>query len=420
MKKKLFFLGMATTLSILSFDSVAQNGLDKLTNLQQLQDQRNFADRETTHKMVPRTAEVQHLDSVYIYQYNASTARWDIVIRIIDIRYDAYDNIYHEKEQRKTSMGFENMTIREYAFEGVNNSSRIKTRLDKSWNGSLYQNGTLWTYVYDHYTDQLVALNMQTADAYDGWVDVERDLYYYDSNGNLSEDIFSLWHADNGFMPNSKKTYAYNSSSQLKNITSYGYDYQVNDWRSEQRSVFHYNENGNNDRELIQWGGASGWANLEKVKRSYDDSNKLTNATYFYWQGSDWVKNGVENFNYNNQGSLKLSTWKSFLNGQLNVGTRFRYFYHSGAERLVNNASEAISPVSATSSVIVYPNPSNGNFTVNLDNKPVLNLEIYNSRGEKVLEQRSGEVDLRNVSKGMYFIRVYDGQKMHQEKILIQ
>lgn len=419
MKKKLFSLVMATSLSILSFDSVAQNGLDKLTNLQQLQDQRNFADRETTHEMVSRTAEVQHLDSVYIYQYNASTATWDIVLRIIDIRYDAYDNVYHEKEQRKTSMGFENMTIREYAFEGINNSSRVKTRLDKSWNGSLYQNGTLWTYVYDDYTDQLVELNMQTADAYDGWVNVERDLYYYDSNGNLSEDVFSLWHPANGYMPNSRKTYDYNSSNQLKKLTYYTYNYQVNDWLSDQRSVFHYNENGNNDRELIQAGREGSWTNLEKVKRLYDDSNKLTNATYFYWQGSDWIKNGVVNCSYNNQGSLKVSTWKSILNGEVNVGTRFRYFYHSGAERLVNDAAEAISAVSATSSVIVYPNPSTGNFTVNLDNKPVLNLEIYNSMGEKVLEQRSGEVDLTNVSKGMYFIRVYDGQKVHQEKILV-
>jgi hypothetical protein len=427
MKKKLFFLAVATTVSIISFDSVAQNRLNNLTNHQQhqnqqnQQNQQNFDTPETTRKMVSRTEEVQHLDSVYTYQYNASTDTWDIINRIIDIRYDAHDNIYHENEQRKTSMGFENSALREYTFEGIDDSTRIKTRLDRYWNGSLYQNKYLWTYIYDRYTNQfLVALTLQAAACCNNWVDVEQDLYYYDSNNKLSEDVFSLWHSDTGFQLNSKKAYAYNSSNQLKKLTYYTYNYQVNDWQSVQRSVYHYNENGNNDRELIQGGEDSGWAKQGKVKRFYDDDNKLTTENYFYWQDSNWVKNGVVNYNYNNQGSLKVVTWRNILNGEVNLGTRTRYFYHSGVERLVNGASEAISPVSAASSVIVYPNPSTGNFTVKFDNKPITNLEVYNSIGEKILEQRSGEVDLNNRSKGVYFIRVYDGQKIYQEKILVQ
>lgn len=420
MKKKLFSLAMAT-LTIISFDSVAQNGLNDLTNHQQLQNKLNFGSPEARCITGPREGEIQHLDSVYTYQYNASTATWDIINRIIDIRYDAHNNIYHENEQRKTSMGFENSVLREYSFEGIGDSTRIKTRLDRQWTGSLYQNRDLWTYVYDHYNEQfLVARILQTSSYSNNWEDVERDLYYYYPNGNLKEDVFSLYHSGNGYMLNSKKAYSYNPSNQLTNLTYYSYDYQVNDWVSQQRSVYHYNENGNNDRELIQGGEGSGWAKQEKVTRSYDDGNKLTNENYFYWQGSDWIKNGVVNYTYNNHESLKLVTWKSILNGQVNLGTRTRYFYHSGAERLVNDALQTINPASATSSVNVFPNPSTGNFTVKFDNKPIINLEIYNSIGDKVMEQRSGDVDLNGMSKGMYFIRVYDGQKVYQEKILVQ
>jgi hypothetical protein len=419
MKKKLLSLAMATTVAIISFDSVAQNGLDDLNDHQQLQDQQNFDTPETTGNKVSRTEGVQHLDSVYTYQYNASTDTWDIINRIIDIRYDAHDNIYHENEQRKTSMGFENAMLREYTFEGIDDSTRIKARLDRYWNGSLYQNRYMWDYVYDRYNNQLVALNMQTAGCCNNWENFERDLYYYDSKGRLTEDVFSLWHSGTGYSLNSKKTFAYNCSNQLKERTHYTYDYQVNDWRSVQRSVFHYNENGNNDRELIQSGEDGGWSEQEKVKRFYDDNNRITNANYFYRQDSNWVKNGVVNYNYNNRGSLKVVTWKSILNGELNLGTRTRYFYHSGTERLVNGVSE-IHEVAVTSSLIVYPNPSTGNFIVKFDNKPITRLEVFNSMGEKVLEQRSGEVELHNMSKGIYFIKVYDGQKIYQERMLIQ
>lgn len=415
MKKNVLSLVAATMLSTYSFDSVAQNGLNAMAN-QQFQ---NFGNSEVQPKLVSRTEAVQHLDSVYTYQYNASTQTWDIINRIIDIRYDEHDNIYHEEEQRKTSLGFENMTIREYGFEEVAYSTRIKTRLDQHWNGSGYENSILWTYSYDIENGQLIVRNMQVKDDYDGWVNFEQDVYLYDSNGRLSEDVFSLWYAGN-YLINSKKGYTYNSQNQLKKLTYYTFDYQLNNWRSDQRSVYHYDENGNNDRELVQGGEDGGWPNLGKVKRFYDGDNKITDANYFYWSGSDWVKNGVVNYKYNNQGSLKVVTWKSILNGQVNLGTRTRYFYHSGAERLVNEASETISAVSATSPVIVYPNPSAGNFTVKFENKPISNLEIYNSLGEKVLEQRSGEVNLSNMSKGMYFIRVYDDQKIYQEKILVE
>lgn len=75
----------------------------------------------------------------------------------------------------------------------------------------------------------------------------------------------------------------------------------------------------------------------------------------------------------------------------------------------------------------ISPNPSNGKFTIK--NYDALfgnySLEVYNVLGEKIkfaeLKQQSlDEIDISDSPKGIYFIKVYSGQKMQIEKIVIQ
>jgi hypothetical protein len=82
----------------------------------------------------------------------------------------------------------------------------------------------------------------------------------------------------------------------------------------------------------------------------------------------------------------------------------------------------------------IYPNPSNGKFTIkNYDVRLTnYNLEIYNVLGEKIyyskLKQQtqngtgraSDEIDLSGSPKGIYFVKIYDGEKIYTEKIVIQ
>lgn len=76
--------------------------------------------------------------------------------------------------------------------------------------------------------------------------------------------------------------------------------------------------------------------------------------------------------------------------------------------------------------IVIYPNPSNGIFNLRLDN---LNsdkrlLEVYNAIGEKVYSTSSTtpqmQIDLSSQSKGMYFIKMHNGQAIYHKKIIIQ
>ena len=95
--------------------------------------------------------------------------------------------------------------------------------------------------------------------------------------------------------------------------------------------------------------------------------------------------------------------------------------YYSGTYSGINDnvASEA--------QFSVYPNPSNGNITVeiprnnsNADNQ----ISIYNSLGSLVWQKNTSEVlvniDLQSFSKGIYFVKIFNSERNYSEKIVIQ
>jgi hypothetical protein len=76
----------------------------------------------------------------------------------------------------------------------------------------------------------------------------------------------------------------------------------------------------------------------------------------------------------------------------------------------------------------VYPNPSSGNFILELDGdfaSPIANVEIFGMQGEKILStaltgERKREFSLSDKPAGIYFIRVISGTKAASAKIIKQ
>ena len=77
---------------------------------------------------------------------------------------------------------------------------------------------------------------------------------------------------------------------------------------------------------------------------------------------------------------------------------------------------------SSTKNFSVYPNPTSG--IIKVTGKSIKKIEIYNLLGESIYtvfsQQISGEIDLSNFQKGIYFVKIYDGEKIHTEKLIIQ
>lgn len=84
---------------------------------------------------------------------------------------------------------------------------------------------------------------------------------------------------------------------------------------------------------------------------------------------------------------------------------------------------------SSAAAISIYPNPSIGKFIIEMENLKgqIENgvIEIYNVIGERIYstnlkQQYSNEIDFSKSHRGVYFIKIYEGEKIYTEKIVIQ
>ena len=74
---------------------------------------------------------------------------------------------------------------------------------------------------------------------------------------------------------------------------------------------------------------------------------------------------------------------------------------------------------------VLYPNPNNGKFKINYNTTNRTDIEIFNILGEKILTktnsiQTTNEIDISNVQKGIYFVKIGDGNSVHTKKIIVR
>ena len=76
----------------------------------------------------------------------------------------------------------------------------------------------------------------------------------------------------------------------------------------------------------------------------------------------------------------------------------------------------------------ISPNPNKGTFTINMKSRSGKNIaiDVYDIRGAKLYSKLfesslhfSNEVHLKNVSSGIYFVNVSDGENQEVRKIII-
>lgn len=83
--------------------------------------------------------------------------------------------------------------------------------------------------------------------------------------------------------------------------------------------------------------------------------------------------------------------------------------------------------VSTENDIEIFPNPSNGIFTIRslTSNSEEQYLEVYNMLGAKIHSSSKSKlaaytIDLSNQSKGIYFVKVFRGEKCVTKKIIVE
>ena len=89
--------------------------------------------------------------------------------------------------------------------------------------------------------------------------------------------------------------------------------------------------------------------------------------------------------------------------------------------RYTVNATSGINEMEKAK-VQIYPNPNDGNFSIYLPaQKEIENLKVFDLLGNLIFEDFTGEhkINLTNLPKGVYALKVKSGNEMYHKKIII-
>jgi len=144
----------------------------------------------------------------------------------------------------------------------------------------------------------------------------------------------------------------------------------------------------------LQWNSAQELSGFDRLNA------KMGHYNGSLWEGFDGTLSGTEPYVYTVNG---ISTFSPF-------------------SMLNSNILSADSVVLDKDAIILYPNPSNGEFTVEISNSFVgSKATIYNLLGQSVKEFTMNET-IKNVSlnQGVYIVQIQYGNQVTTKKIIIQ
>ncbi|MFT4759156.1 MAG: hypothetical protein ACI9XO_003496 [Paraglaciecola sp.] len=154
---------------------------------------------------------------------------------------------------------------------------------------------------------------------------------------------------------------------------------------------------------------------LDSLTYQYDDEGKLLRKDQFIQSYSNPIRHFTTRYDYYCNGQLKTETTENLPNI-----SRIHYEYYGNPDcLLLKNES---------STLVVFPNPSDGNFTIqsNLLATAEAKLELYSVVGQLIFTKKIDRIapafnlEFPELSKGQYILTLRNAKETVSEKVLIQ
>ena len=128
-----------------------------------------------------------------------------------------------------------------------------------------------------------------------------------------------------------------------------------------------------------------------------------------------------------NPAAIKMSvTSTKVVDLKLTTGSKWLYFIESSVTATTLCTSVGLNETKSSLPLLISPNPSSGDFVITFSG--IINqgtVEIYTVMGERIFNKAVSltsnlEINLKNSSPGIYFVKVMDGERRYSKKIMIE
>jgi len=299
------------------------------------------------------------------------------------------------------------------------------------------------------------------------WILVLKNDFTYFADGKVETQLTDLYQSEillNQYL----STFSYNPDGDL-NIQLIKQKEKDKDWMNSELINWYYKVGSDKiiSQRKKKWIlDISTWENVQKTDYEYNENNALLSETDQHWESMFWVNDSRYDYVYGTDNKLqkkvlllpKYHQWRSnisiyylnytgikanlmeskydFWGGNTGELVRSSIPYLFNNELLIQKAKRiqiSYLPIDPTgiptlessnrlNFISVYPNPSEGIFYFNTQLYTVYSWKIFDLNGHVVESQsqmiKSGVIDLTDLSKGIYFLRVITDQGILFQKLI--
>jgi len=318
--------------------------------------------------------------------------------------YDEYD-YYLLEELYAMSMGGQwlDMIRVSYEYDFSGNVMEKLTQIDATGVGN-WTNREFVSYSYDG--DGLKEVIYQTWDGND-WENKTKEVYNY--LGDVTTVLYWAWNGNN-WTSDELYTYTY-SDGTIELLIQY---MQGGAWQNDEKDTYSLDFEGNVLEILVEdWEGTN-WVKQRKTTYNYED-NVFTSKLIEDWNGASWESTYLSNYVYENgnaiQGTCEMMSGGEWVPADGSIEIAYGY---NAASIPFNCHKVEVNYIDLTgveenaqaANFKIYPVPAEGEITIEAEN--FQKAEIYSLTGQKLMESLQNNLNVGELSSGLYIIKVYD------------
>ncbi len=344
--------------------------------------------------------------------------------------YDENGNLITRLRQVFRDTAYQNVEIDSMFYDSQN---YLVLEKSYSWDqdSSIWEPDEKYEYEYDESGQKITELYSYWDEISSSWQQQELDSFFYE-NSYLVLTKRYFWDTDqNNWVLNEGVTYLYDDQGNL--VEYYNWDYDANTQQIEvtHREKYYYDQNGNLIYDTVFTDGDQ---YLSNDAFTYDENGNMLSRVTQRWQSDQWVNTRKEEEQYLTDMELSrlirceelhfenlpsknlpsqgiLYQWDSSVQDWV-PQIKFVAVYSTIERAKINEP--------ASNQLKIYPNPASDVIHITLHNmqNPLVTIYDANGRAIRTTKLVAGQVSIKSLPTGTYFLIVRDKNQIYIGKFL--